>query len=846
MKKLFTSLNIIFLSLLFSIVAQAGVIKGKVTDSKGGILPYATIFIQGTTNGVSANANGSYELQVAPGSYKVICQYIGFSQSVFTVSVNGDEIITHNFSLKEQSLNMKEVTVHANAEDPAYEIIRKTIARRNFHLGQVKSFQTGIYLKGVAHTRSTPDKVFGQKVDKGEMGVDTAGKGIVFLVEEQADYYSEKPDKKRTVIHSVQQSGDPNGMGFSQLPSVITFYENNINIFSSRGFVSPVSDNAIHYYKYKFLGEFRENGYTIDKIEVTPRRPYEPLFAGTIYIAEGDWAIHSLSMTLTGKANLDFFDTVRINQLFLPLKEDTWVIKNQVLYFTMNLLGFDITGNFVTVYDKQKVNEPIPDTIFQKKIISEYDKTANKKDSAYWRETRPIPLEADEKKDYVIKDSIRKREEDPRYIDSIRKVDNKIKIGQFFLLGITQTAKGSKDVFHTNSVLLGLLNYNTVEGLVIAPKFTWRHSIDSSNALETRIGLRYGLSNTHFNAISRITYTHNNRHWIGRSLQLGVEGGKYVFQYNPENPVPELYNTINTLFYTQNYLKIYERWNAGVFFTQNLSNGFNWDLRFAYQQRLPLENTTWFTWGSDGKTNFTPDYPKELQNVLWEKHDAVLASASVSYQPGYTYTKYPDYISPHKSRWPVFTLNYQKGIPGVLNSKVDFDKWRFKIEQYIRLKLLGALNYNIAIGGFLNKNYVSLPDMMHLYGNNYSALPIGFYMHGFELAPYYLYSNTESNYLEAHIEYDLLGLITNKIPILRQAHWYAVLGTNTFYASSNDYYTEAFVGLDNIGFKIMRGIRVDFVESWDSHMQNATGLRLGFKLGNGVTVNTGNDANGEW
>jgi len=54
------------------------------------------------------------------------------------------------------------------------------------------------------------------------------------------------------------------------------------------------------------------------------------------------------------------------------------------------------------------------------------------------------------------------------------------------------------------------------------------------------------------------------------------------------------------------------------------------------------------------------------------------------------------------SDWPRLTLNYEKGIPGILNSVTNFDKWRFNIEDEVSLRLLGSLKYNLVAGGFLN------------------------------------------------------------------------------------------------------------------------------------------------
>jgi len=846
--------------ILVANVAKAGTLKGKVTDNKGVSLPFAIVYIQHTTIGTSANADGMYQMSLEPGTYKVVCQYMGFTQSVHSVTIKGNETVTDNFSLKDQSLEMKEITI--KDEDPAYAIIRKAIDKRNFHLKQVKSFQTGIYLKGVLRNRDMPDmgtmKLLAGKDAKGKkdkkevadaLGLDSNGKAVLYLCEEKADYYAQEPNKEKTVIHSVRESGDPNGVGFSQMPPVITFYENNINLLDNlgpRGFISPISDNALLYYRYKYEGEFKEGKYTIDKIKVTPKRAYEPLFEGTIYIVDGDWAIHSLNMLLTKKSGMSFFDTFRIQQVFLPLREDTWVIKHQVWYPTIKILTFDITGSFVTVYDNQKVNEPIPDTIFGKKVVSVYDKTANKLDTGYWTNTRPIPLEEDEHTDYRVKDSIRIVQDDPHYKDSIRRRGNKIGLGGLFLTGTSLNTKEYKNSFSWNPILPffdGMINYNTVEGIVISPKLWWTHKVDTGKTISGKVAFRYGINNTHFNSIARLAYRADDRAWRGRNWSVGIEGGKYVFQFNPDNPIPEFYNSVSTLFYRKNYMKIYERWEAALSLARNYGNGFRWAGKFEFQHRVPLNNTTSYNWASSEVMPFSDNSPAVPGRTTgWTPYNAVLLKLAASYQPGYTYTLYPDYKMPRSGNWPVFTLQYEKGIPTLLNSKVDFDKWRFSIKDDIRLKMLGSISYVLATGGFLNTNGVGVPDMMHLDGNQTAfATP---YLKSFQLAPYYMYSNTESIYGEAHIEYNLQGLLTNKIPLLRQARWYLLVGNNTFYANQGNYYTEVFVGVDNLGWKLFRFLRVDLVKSWDYTGASHIGFRIGLTPNSPIRISVRND--GEW
>ena len=830
--------------ILIPFVALSSVIKGTIKDDKGAPLAFATVYVQGTTIGTSAGNKGDYQLSLPAGTYKVICQFIGYKQSSFNVSVKDNETIEHNFVLADQSLMMTELVVKSNGEDPAYPIMRKTIARRDFHLKQVKSFQTGIYLKGAMRTRKVPTKVMGQKVDKNDIGVDSTGKGVIYLVEEFADYYAEEPDKRRTVIHSVRESGNPGGVGIAELPPVITFYENNINLFESlnpRGFISPISDNALFYYKYKLEGEFTEEGHTIYKIKVTAKRQYEPLFNGTLYVVKDDWAIHSLKMELTKKANLALLDTLRLEQVFIPLKPDNWVVKSQLMYIAVNFFGFDATGGFATVYDRQKVNEPIPDSIFKNNIVSIYDKSANKKDTSFWTVARPIQLEADEIKDYKIKDSITRKQDDPAFKDSLRRRRNKINISSFLLDGVYHMGK-NRTSFSTNS-LLTMTNYNTIEGYNFAPRVVVSKMVDTGKFLTITAAGRYGLANVHMNGIGKIVYTERDRKWRGRGRTMGIEGGKYVFQYNAENPVLPFFNSFSTLFWGENDLKLYEKNTLKAFYFRNYGNGLTWSVKGGFEERFPLQNTTDYTVLKHVAEPFSDNYPGALHVFPWEHHNAVLLHGTISYQPGFTYVQYPDFKTSQGSSWPVFSLTYDKGIPNVLNSKVDYDKWRLSIKDEVRLRMLGSLSYHVAAGGFLNNNYVALPDLMHLYGNRGIGLASP-YLNSFQFAPYYIFSNTQKLYGEVHIEYYMKGLLTNKIPLLRQARWYFLLGTNSFYVDDNHYYAEGFIGIDNLGFKSLRLLRVDFVQSWDNFMGRNSGIRFGLNLpGAKISFSNPND---EW
>ncbi|MCY7290826.1 MAG: DUF5686 and carboxypeptidase regulatory-like domain-containing protein, partial [Ferruginibacter sp.] len=270
---------IIALLLFSTYQSSAQKIYGTVFNSQGDLLPYASVTIKGTTKGASANDKAKFSLNVSPGTYTIVCQNLGFTTAEKTVTVKNDtELI---FVLTEQKLSMETVVVTNGGEDPAYEVIRNAIKKRNYYFRQVDQFTCNICGKDIIRLKSLPQKLFGKKIkteDKKDMGVDSSGKGIVYLSESISKVSVQQPDKFKLEVISSRVSGS-DGFGFN-FPPFISLYSNNVKIFTEkfnpRGFVSPIADGAIGFYKFKFLGTFFENGKSISSIRVTPRRKYEP------------------------------------------------------------------------------------------------------------------------------------------------------------------------------------------------------------------------------------------------------------------------------------------------------------------------------------------------------------------------------------------------------------------------------------------------------------------------------------------------------------------------------------------------------------------------------------------
>lgn len=818
MKK-FLALFVFLIGLLFSV--QALPVSGIVKDDNGGLLPYASVIVKDSepVKGTTANKDGKYILNLPAGVYVLHCMHVGYKMVEQEIVVT-DQPLEINFTLPLQELTLQEIVVGNRTEDPAYEIIRQTIKKRLFFKNQVNAFQCQVYIKGHLKLQDYPSTIFGQKVDLADG--DSGKSRMIYLSETIAKYSFQKPGKEKVEVSSTRVSGQSGGFGFGS-PRYVTFYDNNIqisNALNPRGFISPIADNALNFYRYKFMGSFSENGKLIDHIMVIPKRSYEPLFSGYISIVENEWRIHSVDLMLTKKSQMELADTLRIEHLYVPVTKDVWMIHSQVVYPSVKIFGFDAKGSFVTVYSDYKIEPSFEKHFFTNTILT-YDTGSNKKSNTYWDTVRPVPLLKEEITDYRRKDSLEIVQQDPRYLDSLDRKKNRFTVSGILFFGQTFNRQSKKSSLGYPP-LIEIANFNTVEGfnLNIAPTYARNFSATRSVAISPT--LRYGFSNRHLNTGLSVEYRFGKV--TLNSLELA--GGRSVFQLNNENPVRPIVNTYNTLLFGNNFLKIYEAAYAEASYTRGVGEAITIKARVSYQDRMPLENTDDTFWGNPKNINRrTPNFPTELVTENFKRHQALVTAITVSYRPGTKYIRLPDRKINLGSKYPGFTLSYAKGINGVLGSDIDFDRWKFSVKDEINARLAGMFEYNLSVGGFFNSRRIELPDYQHFNGNR--MLVATEYLNSFQLAPYYARSTTEKIYATFNIEHHFNGFLTNKIPGLKILNLHLVGGANAFVVNKSNHYFEAFCGVENI-FKILR---IDYVWGFGNQGFQSAAFRIGFRKG---------------
>ncbi len=792
-------------------------ITGTVTSSKNETLPVVNIFVDNTYIGTTTNSEGMYELNVTKlGDYTIVFQYLGYKTLKKKVSIKSFPF-TLNAVLQEEDISLNEVVI--NSEDnPANKIIRSTINNRKKVLEKLGEYTSDFYSRGVIQIKNAPEKILGQELGDLGGGLDSTRSGIIYLSEtiSKLKYQRPKPLKEKIIASKV--SGDDNGFSFNNASDVnFNFYNNTFELGAR--VVSPISDMAFNYYRYKLEGVFYDDkGNLINKIKITPKRKNDKAFSGYIYIVEDQWNLYAVDVTIRG-AQVDTtpVDLFTLQQTFSYSEKDrVWALISQTFDFKFGIFGIKGDSRFTSVYSNYNFSPEFEARTFNREVLS-FEENSNKKDSTYWNTIRPVPLTIAESTDYVKKDSIQIVKESKPYLDSIDQKNNAFKITN--ILGGYSYQNSHKKYRFSVSSPIARLSFNTVQGWNgnLGLNFTKRYD-DYNRFLSVNSNINYGEGDDRIRGTASIYYKFNNKN--RRSLSLS--GGIKTEQFNASRPISRLENAVSTLFFEDNYMKLYDRSFTRLAFSQELFNGFFLNSSVSYERRKALFNNSDYTLVDEDGDRYTSNNPtNELAyNIApFNTHNIVKFNASATINFAQNYLSYPDgKYNMRNNKYPSLTIGYEKGL-GATNENYNFDQFKLNLRQYVSLGNKGDFRYNIGAGTFSNAENIAFMDYHHFNGNQTNVKLDGAYINAFKNLPYYGLSTNES-YAEIHAEHNFNGFILNKIPLLNKLNFNLIVGANAAITQDNKPYSEYSIGIDNLGFGKFRFLRVDYVRSYQSGFIN--------------------------
>lgn len=910
-----------FLILLFTAnnFAQTGSLstglKGIIKTQKGEPLPFAAIVVKGTEISTISNEEGKYQLDLKPGYYEVIFQYLGFKTGLKSITIE-NRMETFDLTMEEQAYNLGEVRIGNKGEDPAYTIMRRAIAKSRYHFLQVESYTAKAYSKSSFVITDLPLEFLYKKELKEIEKESNFKKGVPILNESVSEVTFRQPNSYKQRVIAARNSQDKNFANANQY-FLTSFYQPEVVKA-----VSPLSPRAFTYYKFEYQGSFIENGVEINKIKVSPRSYGEGVFKGTIYITENLWSIYSLDLQTV---NTGF--NIEIKQVYSPV-QGVWMPTNQQFHIHGGIYGIKGKGDLVisqtfsklninpafqadiTVVDgkrdkeeakkvglsnreikSQKLDEVVSrqkefSAKNLKKLMKEYEKQdlkkkeekgedidlnftrndstvvdslANVRSMAFWDSIRTVPLTVAEVKSYTRLDSLvimKQGTQEQRDSLKVSKSDSlkmKNRGSGFFgdlLTGHTfRLGKKSPWRLEYISPLYGL-QVNTVEGWVLNGggfKLKYKKGAQKKNLDELQIAgdgikkITYRDQGAWtFSGLTRYSFAREKLFATGgidynwKRNMISFSGGKAVSQFNPENPMHPILNSLTTLFLERNFIKIYEKDFVRLDFRTDREND-HFELRanLEYANRRAMQNRDntnpyrlidWKKRAFTSNIPYNEEFSDESGNTAFEMqpHQALVVGLSAYYKPWQKYRTQKGRTTYYDDDSPKISASYRKGIQGAFGSDVDYDFVQVGISHGFDTGVRSKLSYKIAAGAFLNDNAVQFPDFQHFAGNQF------FFQYGdpvgtFRMLDYYRYS-TSKRFAEAHALAELRKFL------LTQIAWFRIMGIKeNFFAHylatpDSNQYGELGYALD-IGIRFP--FRVEVANSFEGFKYKNTVFRIG-------------------
>ena len=822
--------NYILLAFLFFSISNFAQIKGTITDEKGNPLPFVSVFEENTYTGTTSNEQGKYQLNVKEtGKNRIIFQYLGFKTQKLSVSSDSKTIVL-DVKMLEESFTLNEVVIDPK-NNPANAIIKSAIANKKENSEKTSRYTADFYSKGMFKVKDLPKKILGQKVDLGDdmsSNLDSTGTGILYLSETVSKVSFEKPNKLKEKIIASRISGNNKGYSYNTATlSYYDFYDNTLD-FDVK-LISPIADNAFNYYKYKLEGTFFDaNNHEINKIKVIPKRDKEPVFEGYIYIVDDSFAIYAVDLDIKGyRMKNEFTEVMTLKQSFnYNADSKIWTKNAQTLSFKAGIFGTKFSGQFNYVYSNYEFPEAFEKKTFGNEIVA-FEANANKKDNAFWNEIRPIPLTIEESADYTKKDSLLTIRKTQKYTDSVDAKNNKFKVLDI-LTGYDYKNTFKKYSFSYDGLLnITSLSFNTVQGFNLDSGLsfkTWDEEKGKSTSIKTTFN--YGFSDERFRVIGQFSHKFNNINYA----TIGISGGTKTAQFNSAEPISKFVNSISSLFFKDNYMKLYNLEFAEINYAQGIANGLNLNAKLAYEQRKPLFNTTDYSFfkKDDIYSSNNPLAPNDFETPGFDQHHLFKAAITARINFGNKYISRPDGRYNFKDdKYPTLFLAFEKAFAGS-EKKYEFERIGASVQYDLSLQNKGLLGMNFRAGKFFNAENISFIDYRHFNGNQTHIGTSGRYLNVFNLMPYYA-NSTNDSYFENHLEYNDTGFIMNKIPLLNLLKSTMNLGFHSLAIPDRKPYSEFTIGLDNLGFGKFKLFRVDYVHSYQGGIQQ-NGVVFGLKI----------------
>ncbi|MBS1563949.1 MAG: carboxypeptidase-like regulatory domain-containing protein, partial [Bacteroidetes bacterium] len=663
-------------------LCQTKTIAGAVLDSVTRTpLQQVSVTIKNSPTGSITDAAGRFSITVGMRVQKITFSITGYHPATVTLSDKPEQTITVLLTKSFTTLNDVVVnarkTKYCNKNNPAVDLIRQVIARKDSNGPGADPY---ISYKQYEKIRLLTEQRLGKLTQSGPLkkyhfffeNTDTTivpGKKLnsVYLQEVFSNnYHRRSPESKKQIItgRKVVDFGefiDTRGVttAANRLYEDINLYDNSISAFTIQ-FLSPIANSAPTFYMYFIQDTIEEKGLKFVKLYFTPRNPEDLLLRGTLYITlDGQYAIRKAELAASRHTNLNYVRDFKVSQEFEKGVGDRYhlVWSDMMAYFSPFKNSTGLFGQR-TVFVSDFSDSTLPSAAFRGLSVDTLP-TAATQPHSFWEAERPIPLTHSEAKTYSNTDSLVKMRSYRRLMDYVTlfavgyKSAGKFDIGpvgSFYsfndLEGKRLRLGGRSNSKLSNRLYLeGYGAYGTLDK-------KWKYSMTTTYSLN-----RQSIYSYPFNYIS-VGYEKDTKHPGQESVFS--QGNSFFSSFSRGTDDKWLYNDLVRISYVREFGSHFS-YNLGLKYWQQKPAG---SLAYVYEH-VPGPSDT-------AHSITTTDITLTLR---WAPHEQFFQNK----------TGRRNIIN----KYPIFTLQYTKGLPGIFNSQYNYDVFHANLYKRCYLSPIG-------------------------------------------------------------------------------------------------------------------------------------------------------------
>ncbi|MBL7890465.1 MAG: carboxypeptidase-like regulatory domain-containing protein [Bacteroidia bacterium] len=797
--KLYTNFilsTLLFLWCAIDISAQTTKVNGKIVDAiSREPLPFVNIIFKGTNIGATSDIEGKYTISATVKVDSLVISYIGYTKVTRAVKYGITQEINIGLS---QGIELAAIEVRPG-ENPAHPILRKIIANKDKNdREKYDYYEYEVYNKVEFDLNNLSEDFQNKKLLKPFSFIfdnidssNTKEKPYlpVFMTESLSDFYYRKNPKTRnekikaSKVAGVENASVSQFMG--DMYQNVNIYDNNILVFG-KNFISPISDNALLFYKFYLIDSIVIDGHKCYQLQFKPRRKQELTFTGNLWAADTSFAIKQIEMSIADDANINFINATNVVQTYIQV-DSLWMMEKERLVIDFNpfpieqknknLMG--IYGRKTASYNNFKINKPKDDKFYSMTENLVVAEDAFEKNEDFWDKNRHDTLSKNEKQIYHMVDTLQSLPVYKTWIDVL----------QIFVTGYK--VKGNFEY----GPYYNMFSFNTIEGNRF--RFGVRTSNQFSKWYELSGYLAYGTRDEQFK------YKLGIRAFIDKKPRTMVG----LYYKNDNEILGQSQNGFTTDNILASVLRITPLRNltrvkeVNAYIEREWFTGFNTKLSFYNRQMFPL-------------ANFHYEYQKNSNQIAY-KDKITTSEIRVLARLAYN-EKYIDGAFTRTSlgtHYPIVQAQYTLGIKNLFNSDYDYHKLVVNVDDRIRINPIGYFDYILEYGKIWNKTPYPL---LELHGGNetYTYDPYAYNSMNF-------YEFVSDEYASASIQHHFDGFFLNRIPLMRKLKWREVVGGKALigrvnaenkklllfpdhlYELNRGPFFEANVGIENI-FKVFR------------------------------------------